>query len=109
MGTEIIAMSIAQIFLLLYSIAIRGIHFAVGRFREESGSFGVIYKSHAALVVLISILIPLSWLYAISSDYGFSIKYILLLQVPLIVLTAFSLMGVSAWSNLTSTSKIAQR
>lgn len=93
MGTEIIVISIAQLFILLYSLVVRGIHCAVSKVFRMDGTFGHIYKLNAVLIVVVSILIPVYWLYEISANYGFSVMYIMFLQVPLIVLTAFLLMG----------------
>lgn len=102
MGTEIIVITIFQLWVFCYTAIVR-------LFRAGAIKTGIIepeikraYKIHAAVLFVITLFPSLSFLWAISADYGFAIGYIVVIQLPIILLTLVILMPLKEWKNLTS-------
>jgi hypothetical protein len=102
MGTEIIAITFANLCILGYSLLIRVFRLAMVKFGFSRPELGTIYKYHAVFVLLLALLPSISFLWAISSDYGFAVGYILIIQTPIMLLTLWAIMSFGAWKNLTS-------
>ena len=111
MGTEIIVITIANLWLMAYALVVRIIQFALVKAGVVDTDLGLLYKAHAVVISFLALLPSLAFLWAISADYGFAIGYILIIQLPIILLTMWILMSASAWKNITSqlTSRLRRR
>jgi hypothetical protein len=101
MGTEIIVITIANIYVFGYSVLIKLGWFLLVKFGVINSGFGIVYKCHAVLIAVLALAPSLYFLWAISGSYGFSIGYISIIQAPIILLTLLVLMNFRAWKNLT--------
>jgi hypothetical protein len=99
MGTEIIVITIANLWVFGYSVLIRFGRFILVKAGAIDSGLGILYKRHAAFVGVLALIPSLYFLWEISADYGFAIMYILIIQTPIILLTLWVLMGFSAWMN----------
>jgi hypothetical protein len=106
MGTEIIAISIANLWLMAYALVVRLVRFTLVKVGVVQSGLGVLYKAHAVVIFSLALLPSLAFLWAISADYSFAIGYILIIQLPIIVLNMWFLMPASAWKNITSCSRM---
>lgn len=111
MGTEIVVITIANLWLMAYALVVRVVRFILVKSGMAHSDLGVLYKSHAVAVFSLSLLPALAFLWAISDDYSFAISYILIIQLPIILLTMWLLMPAAAWKNITSqlTSRLRRR
>ena len=104
MGTEIIVISIANLWILCYSITVRLFQLFLFKLGVLESQYGRLYRSQAAVAGVFSLLPSIYFLASISSDYRFAVTYIAILQVPLISLTLLVLMPLKFWKNLTTCS-----
>ncbi len=102
MGTEIIVITIFQLLILSYSVFVRLSRFIAVKFGWIKEEIKSVYTAHSVIVFIIALLPSLAFLWAISDDYSFALIYIMIIQVPVIVLTLVVLMPLSKWKNLTS-------
>lgn len=111
MGTEIIVITIANLALLAYSLAVRLVRFILEKVSVVKPEFGSAYEIHAVIVFGLTLLPSLSFLWTISADHGFAVRYILIIQLPIILVNLWVLMSFSAWKNITSqlTSRLRRR
>ena len=104
MGTEIVFITIWQLCIMVYSVFVRLVRFAVTKSLIVQEQMHPIYKYHAVFILIISLLPSLLFLWAISDDYSFVMGYILIIQTPIILLTLWLLMPLRNWLNLTKRS-----
>ena len=104
MGTEIVVITIVNLWVFGYSILVKLGRFLLVKTGVVNSELGVVYKIHAIFVGILALAPSLSFLWAISATYEFAIGYILIIQTPIILLTLLVLMDFSAWKNLTSLS-----
>lgn len=102
MGTEIIVITIFQLLILSYSVFVRLSRFIAVKFGWVEDEVKIAYKLHSLIVFAIALLPSLAFLWAISDDYSFALVYIMIIQVPVILLTLVVLMPLAKWKNLTS-------
>ncbi|RXJ72742.1 hypothetical protein CS022_13990 [Veronia nyctiphanis] len=101
MGTEIIVITIANLLITAYALVVRIIHFTLVKTGVVHSDPGLAYKTHAVVILCLALLPSLAFLWVISADYVFAIGYILIIQLPIILLTMWLLMSFSAWKNIT--------
>ena len=111
MGTEIIVITIANLWLMAYALVVRLIRFILVKASIVHSDLGILYKAHAVVIFIMGLLPSLAFLWAISDDYSFAIGYILIIQLPIFLLTMWFLMSLSSWKNITSqlTSRLRRR
>jgi hypothetical protein len=102
MGSEILIISIANLFILAYSLVVRVTRFALVKTNVIEAKYGDTYRIHSVLVGILTFL-PSTWfLIVISDSYEFVLKFIVVIQLPIVLVTLVVLMPPSAWRNLTS-------
>ena len=102
MGTEIVVITIANLWLMAYTLVLRAVRFMLIKAGIAHSDIGILYKCHAVAVFSLSLLPSLAFLWAISDDYSFAMGYILIIQLPIILLTMWLLMSAAAWKNIIS-------
>ena len=107
MGTEIIVISIFQLWVFTYSVVVRLLRFIAVKTGLIEPEMKVVYTVHAVIVFFIALLPSLLFLWAISDDYSFALGYIVVIQIPIILVTLVILMPLKKWKNLTSLASIA--
>ncbi len=107
MGTEIIVITIFQLWVFSYSVLVRVLRAVAVKTGIIEPEIKLAYKIHAAVLFVVSLLPSLSFLWAISDDYSFAIGYIVVIQLPIILVTLVTLMPLKEWKNLTSLASIA--
>jgi len=107
MGTEIIVITIFQLWIFAYSVAVRLLRLIAVKAGIVGSEMKLPYISHSAIVFILALLPSLLFLWAISDDYGFAIGYIVVIQLPIILATLVTLMPLKKWKNLTSLASIA--
>lgn len=102
MGTEIVVITIANLWLMAYALVIRLVRALLGRGGIIRSDLGIVYKSHATIISSLSLLPSFAFLWAISDDYSVAILYILVIQLPIMLLTMWFFMPVATWKNIIS-------
>jgi len=105
MGTEIIVITIWQLLLLAYSLIVLIFRFIAIKLDLLSDGYGLIYKINSVAVLLLSVSIVVWWFLAISANYKFSLGYVLIVQLPLILISVRLLLPFSQWVSLTKSSR----
>jgi hypothetical protein len=103
MGTEIIIITIFQLLLLGYALAVYIVRFLVVKILGAQ-QYGFAHKINSVTVLFLSLGIIIWWFFAISGNYQFSLGYVLIIQFPLILITVRLLLPFSLWVSLTKSS-----
>ena len=100
MGTEIVAITIANLYVFTCVAIIRMLRMILGKCGKITSDYGELYKSYAICVALLAFSPSIALVLIISANYDFAVQYIAIIHVPIVLLTLWILMPLSEWKEM---------